>query len=235
LSLQTYVSRRVLLLTLLAGLFIGVAAAPIAAIAQADANVESGKTALNTEEKKSESENVDVYRHSATVQWVSNLIHVDVETTAKSFEYINFAIILLAVGIPLIKVLPKVFRKRSETLSKELETARTATTDANARLAVVEAKLAGLNAEIEQIRTQVEQDMRDDEVRIKATIGEESARIVAAAEQEIQIAGALAQRGLKQFAADLAIEGAMKKLTLNADTDRALIAEFAADSKAGRN
>ncbi len=207
-------------------LFFGFASAPVQLAAQATAQ---------KEEKKSEADEQNVYRHSATVQWVSKLVNVDVETTAKAFEFINFAVILLAVGIPLVKILPKVFRKRSETLSKELETARTATADANARLSAVEAKLAGLDAEISAIRKQVEEDMREDEVRIKATIGEESARIVAAAEQEIAVAGALAQRGLKQFAADLAIDRAMSRLTLNAETDRALFAEFASDSKAGKN
>jgi F-type H+-transporting ATPase subunit b len=177
--------------------------------------------------KKSEAEETLEYRHSATVQWFARLLHIDVETAAKSFEYINFLVVVLAVGIPLIKIVPKVLRKRSEALTEELATARTATADANTRLSAVEAKLAGLDAEINAIRKQVEEEMREDEVRIKSTIGEESARIVAAAEQEIQIAATVAQRGLKQYAADLAIEGALSRLTLNEDTDHALIAEFA--------
>ena len=48
------------------------------------------------------------------------------------------------------------------------------------------------------------------EARIKATLEEESARIVAAAEQEIGVAAAQAKRGLRNFAADLAIEQAAK-------------------------
>jgi len=177
------------------------------------------------------------YRHSATVQWFANLLHIDVETAALSFEYINFAVIVLAIGIPLFKFLPKMLRKRTETLNQELESARKATQDANSRLSAVEAKLAGLDAEIEAIRKQVEVDMREDEARIKASIGEESARIVAAAEQEIQVAAAMIQRELKEFAADLAIDGALSRLTLNAETDRALFAEFAAGNagKAGQN
>jgi len=80
--------------------------------------------------------------------------------------------------------------------------------------------------------------MREDEARIKASIGEESARIVAAAELEIQVAASQARRGLKEYAADLAIDRALSQLKLTPDTDRALIAEFARDSKAnggGRN
>jgi F-type H+-transporting ATPase subunit b len=73
-------------------------------------------------------------------------------------------------------------------------------------------------------------------VRIKATIEEESGRIVAAAEQEIAVAAAQAKRGLRNFAADLAIEQAAKQLVLTAESDRALIAEFVGDvTKGGQN
>jgi F-type H+-transporting ATPase subunit b len=184
------------------------------------------------EEKKTEADETEKYRHSASVQAFARLLHLDVETAATAFEYINFAVILLAVGIPLFRILPKAMRERSEKLSKDLADARTATADANSRLSAVEAKLAGLDVEISAIRKQVEEEMREDESRIKASIGEESARIVASAEQEIQVAAAQARRGLKEYAADLAIDRALSQLKLSEDTDRALIAEFARDSRA---
>jgi F-type H+-transporting ATPase subunit b len=208
-------------------------------IAQAEtsAHPDSPLRDLHKEQKEEETDETAAYRHSASVQWFAKVLHVDVETAATLFEYINFAVIILAIGIPLFKMLPKKLRQRSETLSQELQSARKATEDANSRLSAVEAKLAGLDAEIEAIRKQVEVDMREDEARIKASIGEESARIVAAAEQEIQVAASMIQRELKEFAADLAIDGALSRLTMNADTDRALFAEFAAGNsgKAGQN
>ncbi len=85
------------------------------------------------EVKKSEAEETEEYRHSASVQALAKLLHVDVETAATGFEYINFAVILLAIGIPLFRILPKAMRERSEKLNKDLETARTATADANSR------------------------------------------------------------------------------------------------------
>jgi F-type H+-transporting ATPase subunit b len=180
-------------------------------------------------EKAEEADETVAYRHSASVQWIANLLHLDVETAAKIFEYINFAVILLAVGIPLAKMLPAAMRKRSAKLSADLEVAQAKTQDANDRLKIVEEKLAGLDSEIAAIRKQVEEQMREDEVRGKALLEEETARIVAGAEQEIAVAAALAQRGLKQFAADLAIDRAVSQLTINAETDRALFAEFALD------
>jgi F-type H+-transporting ATPase subunit b len=211
--------------------------APLIAQSETSAHPDSPLRELHQEQKEEETDETAAYRHSASVQWFAKVLHVNVETAATLFEYINFAVVVLALGIPLFKRLPKVLRKRRETLSHELESARTATADANTRLSAVEAKLAGLDAEIEAIRKQVEVDMREDEARIKASIGEESARIVAAAEQEIQVAAQLIQRELKEFAADLAIDGALSRLTLNADTDRALFAEFAAGNagRAGQN
>jgi F-type H+-transporting ATPase subunit b len=180
-------------------------------------------------EKAEEADETAAYRHSPSVQWLANLMHLDVETTATIFEYINFAVILLAVGIPVAKMLPAAMRKRSAKLSADLEVAQAKTQDANDRLKAVEEKLAGLDSEIAAIRKQVEEQMREDETRSKALIEEETARIVAGAAQEIAVASAEAQRALKQFAADLAIDRAVSQLTIDAETDRALFLEFAHD------
>jgi F-type H+-transporting ATPase subunit b len=235
-------SRCIFSLTLSFALFFGVTIVPSMAIAQAadtaspapaDSKPKVGpKTIFKEEhkaEKEAETDETAQYRHSPSVQWLAKLLNLDVETAAKIFEYINFAVILLAVGIPLGKMLPAAMKKRTAKLNADLEVAQAMTFDANERLKQVEAKLAGLDAEISAIRKQVEEEMRDDEVRGKALLEEETARIVAAAEQEIVVAAAQAQRGLKQFAADLAVDRAMSQLTLNAETDRALFAEFALD------
>lgn len=211
------------------------------AVAQQDAQApaaSSSNAAFDQDEAekttpKDEQKELDIYRHSPLVAKIGQKMGLDVETTAKLFEAINFLIIVFAIVIPLVRILPKALRNRKETLNREIQTARAATADANARLSVVEAQLAGLAGEIAKFRTQVEQDSRDDEKRIKASIGEETARIVAAAEQEITAAAAQARRGLRHFAADLAIGQAEKQLVLTPETDRALISEFIAE--AGRN
>jgi F-type H+-transporting ATPase subunit b len=205
------------------------APAPPQAQTQTEPRSESVFKQEHKAEKAEEADETDAYRHSASVQWFAKLLHLDVETTAKIFEYINFAVILLAVGIPLAKMLPAAMRKRSAKLSFELEHAQAKTQVANDRLKAVEEKLAGLDSEITAIRKQVDEQMREDEVRSKALIEEETARVVAAAEQEITVAAAMAQRKLKQFAADLAIDRAVSRLTIDAETDRALFAEFALD------
>ncbi len=185
------------------------------------------------------------FLHSPMVQSVARILHLKLDTAVALLLGINFAIIFFAIAIPLTRTMPKIIRKRSQTLSHDLTSARQATADAQARLSAVEAQLAGLGEEIKKLSAQVEQESLEDEKRIKAAMGEESARIVAAAEQEIGVAVTQAKRGLRSFAADLAIGQAEKQIALTLETDRALIAEFvagvagdgkpAAADKGGRN
>lgn len=198
-----------------------VPAQPEVQSAQQEAQNPPQTQAAKTEEKEN-----DLYRHSAVVKFLARTIHLDVETTAKLFEIFNVLVVVLGIGIPLGRFLPKLLRARSEKIRGDLETARKTTEDASTRLSAVEAKLASLDQEIAKFRAEVEQQIALDEERGKAALEEESARIVASAEQEIGVAAAQAKRSLRHFAADLAIEQAVKKLVLTPETDRALIAEF---------
>ena len=172
------------------------------------------------------SSDVEQYRHSSTVNAIARFVHLKTETVAQIFEDLNSAVLILAIAIFLWKVVPKMLRKRSETLEKELIQARLATDDANRRLAEVEARLLRLDSEIDAIRQQVEQEAVTDEQRIHAALETERERIIASAEQEIGAAQAAAQRDLKKFAANLAIDNAMRRIQLSTDTDRALVREF---------
>jgi F-type H+-transporting ATPase subunit b len=170
------------------------------------------------------------------VKWTAKTLNLPIEATARGFEVINFLIIVLAIAVPLFRFLPRFLRGRAAKVKSDIESARKVTEDANTRLSAVEAKLASLGEEIQKFRTEVEAESAG-EARIKASLEDESARIVVAAEQEIDQAAAQARRGLRTFAADLAIDQAAKSLVLTAETDRALIAEFVGDviGKGGSN
>jgi F-type H+-transporting ATPase subunit b len=169
---------------------------------------------------------IEQYRHSKAVQAIARMTGLKVETTAQIFEDFNSGVLILAIAYFLFKLVPGLLRKRSETIRKDLSEARKATEDANRRLAEVEARLSRLGSEIEAIRQQAERDSVQDEKRIAAALEDERQRIVASAEQEIAAAQAAAQRELKKFAAELAIDSAMRKIQLTADTDRALVRDF---------
>ena len=220
-------SQRILWLAL--AILVAGGSVPVRAIAtvQSAAAPNAAESAISKSgPNESAAEDENVYRHTPLVQSMAKAIHLDVETTARLFEFINFAIVALAIVIPLVRLMPRIFRKRLQTLQQDLDSARKLTEDAGSRLKAVEAKLARLDEEIAQMRTQVEEEGKHEEARIKAAIEEESSRVVASAEQEIAAAAAQAKRGLRHFAADLAIEHATKQLVLTPDTDRVLIAEF---------
>lgn len=237
-----FLSHRVFGLSLLAVLAIGVAVAPHHLAAQeatpTAAAAQTSAPALATEEPKSQEEQDKAFLYEGPiVKWTARTFNLTPETASSIFQIANFIIIALLLVVPLVRVMPKIFHKRSQTLGHNLKTAREATAEANARLSAVETKLAGLDEEIKKFKAQVEQESLEDETRIKASLAEESARIVQAAEQELNVAAAQAQRSLRHFAADLAIEQAAKQLTLSPETDKALIAEFVSQvtGKGGQN
>ncbi len=248
-------SHRIFSVLLLAALGAGLACVPGRAQqenpnapvkSESAAHGQAAQSAQPGPEKQEVAEEDNVYRLTALVSSISDAIfhynphatepeNVDrrkrhIELTARTFEWTNTIIILLAIVLPISRILPKVLRKRAQTLKVNLEQARKETADAKARLSAVEARLARLDDEIAGIRAGMEEESKQDEVRIKAAIVEESARIVASAEQEIAAAAAHAQRGLRHFAADLAIEQAARQITLTPATDRELISEFVADT-----
>jgi F-type H+-transporting ATPase subunit b len=183
-------------------------------------------TAALDERPSQEEQNEVFLTGGPIVKWTARNLNIGVETASTIYQIANFLIIVLLVGIPLGRVLPKIFRKRSQTLGHNLQTARRATEEANARLRAVEEKLAGLDDDIKKLQVQVEQESLEDEKRVKASLAEESARIVESAEQELSVAVAQARRNLRHLAADLAVEQAAKRMTLSPDADRALISEF---------
>ena len=233
LKVQLRFSSRILGLVVLAGLIAGVAVSPLRMAAQEAA---AGQAAMVPSDAKpvaaqseEEQQNNAFRLEGPVVKWTANTLHLSLDTTADIFDVFNFLIIALAIGVPLIRWLPKYLRQRKEKLRSDIESARKVTEDANARLSAVEAKLAKIDEDIQKFRAEVEAESLQDEARIKASISEESTRIVQSAEQEIGMAAAQARRGLRNFAADLAIDQAAKNLVLTVETDRALIAEFVGD------
>jgi len=224
------------LLTGLAGAF---TAAPLPIAAQEAASEFRPETAAPppasapSETKPAQSEDeqqANAFRlEGPVVKWTAKTLNQPIERTADIYEVINFLIIALAIGVPLFRFLPRYLRQRKQKLTDDIASARKVTEDANARLSAVEARLSSLDAEIQKFRAEVEAESLQDEARIKASLGEESTRIVQAAEQEISMAAAQARRGLRNFAADLAINQAAKHLNLTPEIDRALIAEFVGD------
>jgi F-type H+-transporting ATPase subunit b len=180
---------------------------------------------------------LEEFRHSPAVKALAQHAHVSDEFMAKLLEDINSAVLIGAILWFLFRLVPKMFRKRSETLQKQLFDARLATTEANERLTVVEERLSKLGIEIDAIREQAARETQDDEKRIHDSLEAEKQRILASVDQEIEAAGAAARRDLKKYAADLAVDRALNEIRLSEDDDRALVRSFGKDLdlRGGRN
>ena len=196
-------SSRVLWLAACAALAAGVAVAPLCKAAQepgskpeiaspvSNAPADGGHEAAPSEE---EQQNIAFRLQGPIVKWTARKLNLSIEKTADLYEIVNFLIIVLAIGVPLFRFLPRFLRNRKEKLRSDIESARKVTEDANARLSAVEAKLSKLDEEIQKFRAEVEAESLRDEARIKATLAEESTRIVESAHQEIGVAAAQARR-----------------------------------------
>lgn len=196
--------------------------------------------AQSPEKNKQEEDESEAYRHSATVRALGAKLGMNAEQAATAFTVLNFIVLAVLVGWFLLKTLPKTFRNRSSAIQKHLVDARTATEEASARLSSVEGRLGKLDEQIAAMRAQAEKESALEEQRIKASVEDEKQKILAAAEQEISAATVQARRQIQQYAAELAIEQAARKLVVTAETDRLLVQGFARrltgdDSKGGEN
>lgn len=226
------VSRRVqefltlmLLLASVAGHSVWAQASP----QQAGPGVGEHSTPINAVPEKREQEQDEdyVYTHSKAVQKLGSMVGMSTNQAATAFEVLNFLVLALGVGFLAAKTLPKAFRERNTAIQRHLVDARTATEEASARLNSVEARLSRLDEQIAAMRSHAEAESARDEQRLRASLEEETAKILATADSEIQAATAAARRDLQRHAAELAIEHASKRLVVSAETDRLLIQGFA--------
>jgi F-type H+-transporting ATPase subunit b len=186
----------------------------------------AAKSAQPAAEATEQETGEDVYRHSASVKLLARWLHLDKESAARLFEYLNFAILAGAVLFALLKYLPKTFRAQREDIQHRLLDARTATEQANQRLSAIEQRLSRLDEEIAGIAKQAEKDSLEDEARIKASLETERQRITDAVSRDIAAASSAAQRELKRFVAGLAVDRAAQRIALTEEDDRALVQEF---------
>jgi F-type H+-transporting ATPase subunit b len=206
----------------------------------ANTGAASTPEAQSSEKNRQERDENDAYLHSASVRAMGAKLGMNPDQAATAFTVANFVVLALLVGWFLLKTLPKVFRDRNSRIQKYLVDARTATEEAKVRLKGVEERLSKLDEQIAVMRAQAEKDAAADEQRIKASVEEDKKKILAAAEQEIATATIQAQRQIQQYAAELAIDQAARKLVVSAETDRLLVQDFARrltgnDSKEGHN
>jgi F-type H+-transporting ATPase subunit b len=144
------------------------------------------------------------------------------------FKWINFA--LVAAGLIWLfgKVLPPLFRKRSDEIGAAIKRATEAKAEADRMLREAEQKLAKLEQEITQLRTIAQREAVAEAERIRNSTLTDAQKIEAAAEAEIEAAERAARLELKALAANLAVDSAESLLAkqLTPQAQEALVSAF---------
>ena len=183
----------------------------------------------NGNKQEAKEDKTEAFRHSAAVKAIGHITGLGESKAYWLSVVLNFLIVFILLWVMLKKMLPAMFKGRTEAIQKRMEEARRTSEDARRRLADVEDRLSRLDTEIGQMRSEAETAAKGEEERVMAAAEEERRRIVQSAEQEIAMAANAARRDLKAYAADLAVDLAEKKIQVNQAADQMLVREFTAN------
>jgi F-type H+-transporting ATPase subunit b len=195
--------------------------------APAPANAEQSKSG-ESKEAPAEDETTP-FKHSPSVKFLAKITGLSIDGAYWLAVILNFAIVAGVIFWFSKKNLPAMFRSRTATIQKSLEEARTASADANRRLAEIESRLKHLGEEINQMNATAESSAVAEDARIKTAAEEDARRIVESAQQDIAAATRVARRELTAHAADLAVTLASQQIKVDGRTDEALVRRFAKD------
>lgn len=150
------------------------------------------------------------------------------EQGLEPWKWVNFAILVGALGWLIGKNAGPFFAARSQEIRKGIAEAEQIRSEAEARAAAVDAKLANLGAEIEALRKAARDERSAEGERLRQRTAAELAKAQEHAEQEIAAAGKAARLELKRYSAELALDVAARKIQqrMNAENDEALVQEF---------
>ncbi len=148
-----------------------------------------------------------------------------------ALKWANFALLAVGLGYLIGKNVPALYRKRTDEIQKDITEAQAIKKDAETRAAAVDARVRALGVEMEKLRTQSKAEMQQEAERIRQETAQQIARLDAQAAQEIEAAGKLARRDLKEYAAKLALELAEQRIRTSATpaTESGMVDAFVAD------
>jgi len=166
------------------------------------------------------------FKYSPAVRGIARITGLPLTAAYWSCVIINFAIIAVLIFLAMRSNIPAMLRGRTQEIQKGMEEARRASEDSSRRLREVDVRLSRLSLEIDEMQKHTEAEGKAEEDRIRASIEQEKHKIVQAAEQEIVQAANAARRDLQQYAVELAIALAEKRIRVDTATDKVLVEEF---------
>ncbi len=125
---------------------------------------------------------------------------------------VNFAIFFSLLYFILKGALSSAFKARANELEEQLAQAGKDKAEGEAQMKELEARMAGMQQDLEGIMAKSEADAETEKQRILEAARAEASQILAQAQAEIQSQQRLAEKKLRTLVAELAIEGAAKRL-----------------------
>lgn len=147
------------------------------------------------------------------------------------WKWANFVILVIGLGYLMAKLLPPIFKSRTEEIQKGIAEARAIKEDADKRAAEVEARTRTLGADIERFRVESKAEMQQEGERIRQETAAQIARLEVQAQQDLEMSGKIARRELKNYAAKLSLDLAEQRVRarMDAGTEQALVDAFIQD------
>jgi F-type H+-transporting ATPase subunit b len=147
------------------------------------------------------------------------------------WKWANFLLLAAGLGYLVAKMLPPLFKSRTEEIQKGIAEARAIKEDADKRAAEVDRRTAALGADIERFRVESKAEMQQEGERIRQETAAQIARLEIKAQQEIEISGKIARRELKSYAAKLSLDLAEQRVRerLDGKTEQGLVDAFIQD------
>jgi F-type H+-transporting ATPase subunit b len=127
-------------------------------------------------------------------------------------QLLNFAIYIAGLFFLLKGTLSAIFKSRKEELQTLLSQAERDAAEADAQMKELGAKMAGLEGELAGILAKAESDAETEKQRVLEAARAEAEQILAQAQTEIEHQKRLAEQELRSLVAELAVEGAAKRL-----------------------
>jgi F-type H+-transporting ATPase subunit b len=127
-------------------------------------------------------------------------------------KIINFVLLFGGLFLLLRKPLAGMLAKRTQDVARNLDEARQARREAEARLTEAKAKVAALESELQRTREKAEEDGRREKDRIRELAGQEAERLRSLAKLEVEAHLKAGVRDLKAYAAELAAQLAEERL-----------------------
>lgn len=150
------------------------------------------------------------------------------EGNLEVWKWANFLILAAVLGWLIAKSAPPFFRSRTAEIQRGILEATKMREDAEARAAQMETRMASLQSEIEHVRADSKAAMEREAARIRQETEQQMARVLARGEQEIEAQTKHAEKDLRAFSAQLAIQLAQQRIKarMSGDTQNALFDGF---------